>query len=303
MTTAVIIVSYNTGDLLRECLKSFLATQSGDYEIWVIDNSSSDGSPEMVEQEFSHVHLVKSDVNLGFGKANNQLVAQSKSDYVLLINPDTVLTEDILGPMLDYLDSEPSVGIVGPKVVSADGSLQLSCEMLPSLKYEWAWQVHGASLGRLFRSGPTIAATRMEDYDHTKPRRVEFLWATCWLMRREVIEQHGLFDENFRMYDEDLDLCARMASTNWGIHYFPLVSMVHLGGMSSTPVRKQIMMRRGRRIYYRRHKGWPYAFAYRASLLGFDLLKAAKHAALALVGTKRGAHWEKAKEGVRLARL
>lgn len=302
MSTAVLIVSYNTRDLLRECLRSFLATQSGDYEIWVIDNNSPDGSAKMVEQEFPRIRLVKSEVNLGFGKANNQLVAQSKSDYVLLINPDTVLTEDILGPMLDYLDSNPSVGIVGPKVVSADGSLQLSCEAFPTLRYEWAWEVHDTFLDRMLRSKPTIAATRLDDYDHAKPRRVEFLWATCWLMRREVIKQHGLFDERFRMYDEDLDYCARMAATDWEIHYFPLVSLIHLGGMSSTALEKQIMMRHGRQLYYRRHKGWAYALAYRTGLLVFDLAKAAKHAVLACVGTNRGQHWEIAKRRARLAR-
>jgi len=301
VTTSVIIVSYNTRDLLRECLRSFLATQSGDYEIWVIDNSSSDGSAEMVEQEFPQVRLVKSEANLGFGKANNQLVAASKSDHVLLINPDTVLTEDILGPMLDYLGANPSVGIVGPKVISADGSLQLSCERFPTLNYELAWQVHGTFLGRLLRSDSTIDATRMECYDHETPRRVDFLWATCWLMRRQVIEQHGLFDETFHIYDEDLDYCARLASSDWEIHYFPLVSLVHLGGMSSTSLGKQIMMRRGRRIYYRQHGGWLYAAAYRADMLAFDVSKSAKHAILAVVGTDRPTHWQRAKDHARLA--
>lgn len=303
MSTAVIIVSYNTKSLLRDCLSSFIATQTGEYEIWVLDNSSSDGSAEMVASEFPQVHLIKSDENLGFGKGNNLIAQRTDTDYVLLINPDTTFNEDILGPMIDYFKRNLSVGVVGPRIIWPNGDLQLSCEKLPSLTYELAWQVHSTLLERLFNSDRVITSVRMEEYDHREPRAVEFLWATCWLVRREVVRELGLFDPAFRMYDEDLDFCARLAKSEWQAHYFPAVTMVHIGGMSSTPVGKQIMMRRGRRVFYRRHKGLLYAVAYRLSMNAMDAAKAVKHAVLAICSRKGNDHWQRAQAHARLARL
>ncbi|MCL5104339.1 MAG: glycosyltransferase family 2 protein [Armatimonadetes bacterium] len=301
MSTAVFIVSYNTKSLLRDCLRSFIATQTGDYELRVLDNNSSDGSADMVEAEFPQVKLIRSEENVGFGAGNNILANRSDSDYALLINPDTLFTEDILGPMIDYLQTHSDVGVVGPKIVGADGELQLSCERFPSLRYELAWQLHDTFWDRFYHSEKVIAHTRMEDWDRRQPAQVEFLWATCWLVRRELIRGFGLFDETFRMYDEDMDFCARLAKTHWQMHYFPLVTMTHLGGMSSSPVKKQIMMRRGRYLFYRRHRGRDYALAYRVSMGLLDIGKAVKHFVLALLHPGSD-HWERAKGHARLAR-
>jgi len=301
--TTVVIVSYNTRNLLRECLGSFLATQTGEYEIWVVDNNSRDGSADMVEALFPSVRLVRSQENLGFGKANNLVVLQTKTTYVMLANPDIVFTEDVLGPLRCYLESHSRVGVVGPRIASPDGSLQLSCERFPSLAYELAWQVRSTLLGRMVGAEAIIRKVRMEDYDHLQARPVEFLWATCWLLRRELVVKQGLFDESFKMYDEDLDFCKRIARSQWEIHYCPEATLTHIGGQSSEPAEKQVLMRRGRRAFYRKHHGILYAGLCRLLMAALDSARCVKHAVLALVGRNRREHWERAVASAMLARL
>ncbi len=189
-------------------------------------------APVWLNAKFGRVHLVRSDRNLGFGRANNELVERTTSEYVLLANPDTRFTEDLLGPLVGYLEAHPDVGVVGPRIMGADGEMQLSRERFPNLSYELAWQIHGTIFDRLFDSKKLISNIRMEECNCPEPMKVEFLWATCWLVRREFIRDHGLFDPKFRLYDEDLDFCARLAGSRWEIHYYPMASIVHLGGMS-----------------------------------------------------------------------
>lgn len=298
MSVAIVIVSYNTKDLLGDCLSSLIASQTGDYDVWVVDNASTDGSADMIESEYPNVNLIRSVENLGFGKANNLVALKSDADYVMLLNPDTILTCDLIGPMVKYLEDHPEVGVVGPKALWPDGDTQLSCELFPTIKYELAWQVRSTFLDRFFKPDRLIEHVRMQDCSHDSPMPVQFLWATCWLIRRDVINEIGLFDEQFRLYDEDLDFCARLSRKKWHAHYLPFVSLIHIGGMSSTSLGKAIMMRRGRDLYYRIHKGFFYAQAYRLSLFGFDTFKMIKHVLLALV---KHDHWSRAKTHFHLA--
>jgi GT2 family glycosyltransferase len=229
----------------------------------------------MVADSFPHVTLVCSDRNLGFAGANNLLVASSDADYALLLNPDTALTEDVITPLLRVLDSDPRIALVGPRLTYPDGAPQPSGERLPSLRYELARNFQGTKAGSLLRPvidiPATIAATReLHLGDGTEPREVEFLWATCWLMRVADARRYGPFDERFTTYDEDVDLCRRLADDNRLVVYVPAVSLVHVGGASSDPARKRRLMRTGRTRYYRRHGGFRAEVAYRAILLGAD---------------------------------
>lgn len=281
-TVDVLIVSYNSRDYLATCLASLDRHGPGDagprVRIRVLDNASSDGSADMVAGSFPHVELVRSDRNLGFAGANNRLVASSDAEHVLLLNPDTVFTEDVVTPLLSVLESDPRIALVGPRLVYPDGTAQPSGERLPSLRYELACNLHGTKADRLLRPlidlPAIIAATRELHLDEgSVPRAVESLWATCWLIRTVDAGRYGPFDERFTTYDEDVDLCRRLADDGRLAVYVPSVALVHVGGASSDPARKRRLMRSGRGRYYRRHGGLAAALAYRAILLGADTAK------------------------------
>jgi GT2 family glycosyltransferase len=278
----VIIVSYNSRDYLAACLASLERHRPGEggprLRVHVFDNASSDGSADTVAASFPHVMLVRSDRNLGFASAANRLVAASDADHVLLLNPDTAFTEDIVTPLLHVIETDPRIALVGPRLVYPDGTQQPSGERLPTLRYELARNLHGTKAGRLLRPFidlPAIidATRKLHLGDGSTPRAVEFLWATCWLLRIADARRYGPFDECFTTYDEDADLCRRLADDSRLVLYVPSVSLVHVGGASSDPAHKQRLIRIGRTRYYRRRGGLPAALAYRAILLGADVGK------------------------------
>lgn len=281
-TVDVLIVSYNSRGHLGECLESLArhAPRGGglDQRVRVLDNCSTDGGAGLVAERFGDVELVRAERNLGFAGANNRLVATSDADLVLLLNPDTVLTEDLLTPLWRALEADPRVALVGPRLVYPDGTPQPSGERLPGLRYELARNLHGTKADRLLRPlidmSAAIAETReSEPPAGDAPRQVEFLWATCWLARTGEARRYGPFDESFPMYDEDVDLCRRLADDGRTVQLVPSVSLIHVGGASSDPARKQRLMRAGRARYYRRHGGLSSELAYRAIVNGSDAAK------------------------------
>jgi len=265
----VLIVSYNTRDILRDCLASLAAhpPPAAELRVSVLDNGSADGSAEMVEREFPDARLVRSPENLGFARGNNALAESSDATHLLLLNSDAILTEDLVTPLLAALESDPQVALAGPRLVYPDGRLQASSEQFPGLAYEAARLLRGTKAQALLRPvldvDAQLARVRQEDREGERaPRDTDFLWATCWLLRRSDMEAYGLFDEAFVTYDEDLDLCRRLRGAGRRIVYVPGVSVVHLGGSSSTSERKRKLMEIGRRRYYRRHHGRATALAY-----------------------------------------
>ncbi|MCW2993584.1 MAG: glycosyl transferase, group 2 family [Conexibacter sp.] len=268
-TVDVLIVSYNTRDILRDCLASLAAhpPPGADVRVSVLDNGSADGSAEMVEREFPDARLVRSSENLGFARGNNALAESSDATHLLLLNSDTILTEDLVTPLLAALESDPQVALAGPRLVYPDGRPQASSEQFPGLVYEAARLLRGTKAQALLRPvldvDAQLARVRQEDREAERVTRdTDFLWATCWLLRRSDMEAYGLFDEAFVTYDEDLDLCRRLRGAGRRIVYVPDVSVVHLGGSSSTSERKRKLMEIGRRRYYRRHHGRVTALTY-----------------------------------------
>jgi GT2 family glycosyltransferase len=281
-TVDILIVSYNSRDDLAACLASLEerrpAPDGPCLRVRVLDNASTDGSAEMIANRFPDAELVRSASNLGFAKANNRLVATSTAEYVLLLNPDTVLLEDVVTPLLQTLESDPRIAIAGPRLVYPDGTSQLSSERFPGLRYELARNVRGTKAEALLRPlldvSTTIATTQERHLRNSRePRSTEFLWATCWLLRTPDAQHYGPFDEQFTTYDEDLDLCRRLADDDRTTVYVPSVSLGHVGGASSDPARKRRLLRAGRWRYYRRHRSLPAALAYRATVEGVDLAK------------------------------
>ncbi len=258
----VLIVAYNCRALLEDCLGSLVihTPPSGDLGVAVLDNSSSDGTIKMVRTRFPHVRLTESDVNLGFGRANNELVRSSSADYVMLLNPDTVLRADAVTPMLDCIRDDPRVIAVGPRLIFPDGRRQASNRRLPTLREEVV------SLGEsVLRGGAPWSDRHLaRSLDAREPEEVEFLWATCWLMRRADAQESGPFNEAFPMYDEDTDFCARMRATGRTLVYQPRAEIIHIGGGTANAAVRGELMRTAREGYYRTWRGEGAARAYRA---------------------------------------
>jgi GT2 family glycosyltransferase len=282
-----LIVSYNTRGLLRDCLASLRAHAPDDaaieLRISVLDNGSVDGSAEMVASEFPQVRLIRSSVNLGFGLANNALAATSTASHLLLLNSDTVLRHDIVTPLLRALEADPAVAIAAPRLVYPDGAVQASSERLPTLRFELAREIRGTKLQPLLRPLFDVDSV-LEDHrrlgllQQCRAHDAEFLWATCWLVRRADFPHGRLFDASFALYDEDLDTCRRVIAGGRRLVYVPAAEVLHLGGQSSvTSASKRARMRTGRARYYRRHHGPGKALAYRTIVGGVDLLKRARN--------------------------
>jgi hypothetical protein len=288
VTVEALIVSYETRDLLRQTISTLLAhapsPDVAELSVAVLDNASSDGSAEMVEREFPRARLLRAERNLGFAAANNRLAHTSESAYVLLLNPDVVVIEDIVTPLLQALLADPLAVVAGPRLTFPDGRPQHSSEHLPTLRFELARVLHGTKAAgaarAVFDTQHEIAASRQHALlDAREPRRTQFLWATCWLIAREEIVRHGLFDERYTTYDEDLDFCRRVLDRGRAALFVPGAHLVHLGGASSTTAAKEAMMQRGRQRYYRDHHGRLSAMLFRWGLLPLVTLKRVRSAA------------------------
>lgn len=255
---AIIIVNYKARDLLRGCLRSILANEGVSYRIFVVDNASNDGSVEMVRREFPSVVLQALDRNIGYGPANNLGIRMALADstpprYILLLNPDTVLPADALAKMVAFLETHPEVGAVGPKLVRPDGSLDLACRRsFPTPEVSF-YRILG--LSKLFPKSRRFARYNLTYLDPDCLTEVDSLVGACMFLRREALEQAGLFDEAFFMYGEDLDLCYRLKQHGWKVFYNPVVTVLHYKGESSrqNSARANYEFYRAMLLFHRKH--------------------------------------------------
>jgi GT2 family glycosyltransferase len=229
---AVIIVNWNAREDLRACLQSLYARPEPGLKVavWVADNASADGSEAMVRSEFPDVHLLVNDDNFGFSKASNQAIAQSDSRYVFLLNSDAFVHPGALETLVSWADAHPRTGIVGPKVLNLDDSLQSSCRRFPTLG---AGFFRNTYLGRLFPDNKYAQDYLMTEFDHAEVRDVDWVSGCAMLIRREMIAQIGALDERFYMYCEDVDICKHAWEFDWSVTYVPDAVVTHAIGRSS----------------------------------------------------------------------
>jgi GT2 family glycosyltransferase len=252
---SVILVNWNAAPVLVECLRATLpelSTVSG--ECIVVDNGSAGEDLELVVREFPHLHVIANSRNLGFAAAVNQGVKRSRGRYLLLLNPDAFLSAGSLRSLVSFLDAEPGVGIVGPRIVNPDGSLQGSARAFPRL----ATALFGRTslLSRLFPGNPftrrqvLVLAARRD-----RPQPVDWVSGACMFVRRRVLDEVGLLDERFFLYWEDADICWRARQGGWLVVYHPRVSVTHLIGACSrrAPVRSLVAFHRSAYRFYRTH--------------------------------------------------
>lgn len=224
----VIVVTHNSARDIERCLDSFTSRNSKyHYRITVVDSGSTDGTPAIVSARYPSVHLLVSEHNLGFTKGNNLALHRTDCHYVILLNPDTEVKEDSLDKLIDFLAVRPKAGIVGPMLLNANGSVQLTGNTFPSVRN---LLVETFFLDRLFPKNRLMAEHKLSYWDRKEPARVDWVMGACMALRREAGERAGWFDEMFFMYFEDTDLCRRIRDAGYAVYYDPEAVVVHYGG-------------------------------------------------------------------------
>jgi GT2 family glycosyltransferase len=261
---SIVIVSFNTRDLLRECLSSLDENSRGiSKEVFVVDNVSRDDSAGMVEREFTWVTLIRSNVNLGFAAANNAAFLRATGLYIVLLNSDAFLRAGALQRATEHMEADPLIGIGGARLIGRDGCWQPSARLFPSPLNEFLMLSglagkHASS--RFFGRFDRTWANPDDDAD------VDWVPGAFSIIRRDALEKVGHFDESFFLYYEEVDLCRRFKKAGYRVCYWPDVVVVHYGGESSKTMKNLSLSTSGSQLslwrmrsaflYYRKHHGW-----------------------------------------------
>lgn len=271
---SVVIVNWNTIDMLGDCLLSVRAGFAGlKTQTIVVDNASEDGSPDMVARDFPEVELIRSGTNLGFAAGNNLGFRSARGRYVLLLNSDTVVRGDVLARSVDYLDAHRDVGAMGCRVLNTDGSVQLTCSMFPSLLNQF---LQATGLWKL-RRPRFFGRFLMTDWQRDTERDVEVISGCYLMLRREVLDQVGALDEDFFFFGEETDWCRRIAQAGWRLVFAPVGEIVHHGGGSARKLsyRRDVLLTGAKVRLHRKHGGWWSAALCWVIAAGFNFSRAA----------------------------
>ena len=280
---AVVIVNHNTGDYLGRCVRS-AAEAAGDarIEVVVVDNASHDGSARRAVEAMPNVRLIENPDNRGFAAAANQGIGATSAPFVFLLNPDAEILAGTLGGFLKVARDHPGAGAIGPIVRDPEGSIYPSARKVPTVA-----QAVGHSFLGPFLDNPFSRAYTMADWDRRTERTVDWVSASCVLLRRSALEEIGLFDERYFMYVEDVDLCTRLRQGGWVVVFSPELEVLHIGGVSTGGYRSRKMVVEHSRSIYKyfvkfRSPGWRAAarpFAWLALRLRAEvvLLRRSQH--------------------------
>jgi GT2 family glycosyltransferase len=260
---SIIIVNWKTPELLSQCIDSIVTDAlQKEFDIYVVDNASDDNSVEIVSEYYPFVHLIINDDNVGFAKACNQVIPLTDSDYILLLNPDTIVTNNAISRLVAYLDNNPKAAAVGPKILNPDGSLQLACRRsFPDPKAAFFRLTY---LSRLFPNNASLARYNLTDKDPNSELSVDALSGSCMMVRTAAIEQVGLLDEDIFMFGEDIDWCWRLKQLGWKIVYRPDAVVYHYHGAASRlrPIGATINLHKGMEVFYRKHMADKYPLSF-----------------------------------------
>lgn len=233
---SILIPTLNTREMLKDCLNSIARyTPPLDYEIIIADNASTDGTLEMLGSDFPEMMVLTSDQNDGFTKPVNRLLKAARGAYLVLLNPDTLLTEDVFSPQISWLEEHPQVGISIPKVLNRDGSFQIQSkrgDATPAAVFGYF-----LGLGKLFPENRALNGYLMPWLDENEIAEVDAVSGSCMIIRRECWEQVGDFDETFFAYQEDSDYCIRARKAGWKVMFVPISSIIHYGGQGGSKAR------------------------------------------------------------------
>ena len=225
ITTSIIIVNYNSGDALRELLESLSPERTPDLEILIIDNASADDSMDCIADFRDGIRIVMNSDNVGFGKAVNQGIHLSKGRFVLLLNPDIVLCTGAVRALENFMIEHPDAGIAGGKIFSTDGTLQLACRR--GFPTPWVAFSRLSGLSFLLPKSKLFARYNMTFLDENSVSEVDAVSGSFMLIRRDALDVAGVFDEDFFLYAEDIDICYRVHGAGWKIYYDPAAAVTH----------------------------------------------------------------------------
>lgn len=259
---SICIVSFNTRDLLQECLNSLYSDSArSSFELIIADNGSTDGTREMLMEQFPQVKVILNPTNLGYTTPMNQALRAGSGRYLMQLNPDTVIQPGVLDGLADFMDVHLQAGICTPKVLNRDGSLQKQCRRSAARPWDAISYVLG--LSALFPRSRLFGRYLMTYLPEDETSEVEAVSGSCMLIRREVIDQIGYLDEQFFAYQEDADFCFRARKAGWKIYYYPAVIIIHFGGHGgsrSVPYQGIYAWHRSFYLYYRKHLAQDYIF-------------------------------------------
>lgn len=254
MDLSIIIVNYNTKELLKQTIQSVIdTTKNIQYEIIVSDNNSTDKSIEMIEKYFPEVKLIKNKDNLGFPKGNNVAIKQALGRYILLLNSDTVVIDNCLEKCIKYMDLHNNIGVLGCKVALKDGQLDHACKRgfpTPEASLFYMLKLH-----KLFPDNKKFGQYTLSYLHEDEINEVDSLTGAFMMLKREVIDKIGLLDENFFMYGEDIDWCYRIKEAGWKVMYYPEAKIIHYKGASSKKKRFKTLyeFHRAMILFYNKH--------------------------------------------------
>jgi N-acetylglucosaminyl-diphospho-decaprenol L-rhamnosyltransferase len=267
-----IVVSYNSADDLPACLASLNAQRGVSLRVHVVDNASSDSSVELVRREFPWVHLTENDRNVGFGRANNQILETEIADDYALVNPDTVVPPDAVATCVRHLREHPDTGVVATRLISPDGTLQPSTHSFLGL-----WNLFGETVGldHLMPRLRLVSSLHMPWFAHDRIADVDWLAGAFLLIRGEVVRSVGVFDPSFFMYGEEMDWCRRIRNAGWSVVFLPEPEVVHARGRSSDqdPGPMFVENLKGRVRFLDKHRGGLSAALARTLIAGSILLR------------------------------
>lgn len=261
MDLSIVIVSYNTRDMLRDCLRSLPeATRGLAVETWVVDNHSPDKSADMVAEEFPDVHLIANQENAGFTRANNQALRQCSGKHVVILNPDTEAEPDSLTTLFRYLEAHMDVGAVGPKLLNTDFSLQPNGSRFPHPLRDF---LIVSELRNVSRAAFERYSRMRDNFD--VECEVEVVSGACMMVRGSVMQQVGMLDEDFFMFFEEVEWCWRIQKAGWKVTYVPQARVVHhwMGSVRQDSHAMTARLFQSSALYYKKTGSWLLQFANR----------------------------------------
>jgi GT2 family glycosyltransferase len=280
MKLSIVVICWNDWKVIENCLRSiFDCTHRIEYEVIVSDNGSTDGSVEKIRQQFPAVKLVENRANLGFARGNNSGIREARGEYVLILNPDTIMHEGSLDRWIEFADNHPEAGAFGCKVHNPDGTYQESARRFQTPA---RLLVAALYLRPLEYLAPEVFADQYLRWEGDTEREIDWQSGCCVMFRAEVLKRLNGFDEQFFYQYEEVDLCRRVWDAGYPIRFTPTASITHLGGQSvgRFPIRFVIEVSRNRYRYYYKHFGKQGArrcrlimlMHFRVRLLGYGLL-------------------------------
>lgn len=286
---SVILVNWNTRQLLERCLESVYASVAGlrDLELLVVDNGSRDGSSEMVASRFPQAILLANPENAGFARANNLAISRATGDYLLVLNPDTEIVGTAIAEMLRFAEEHPEVAVVGPQLLNPDGTIQSSRRRFPTAATAF---LESTVLQRWMPGHPALRRFYVLDRDDLQTQEVDWVVGAAFLVRTAAVQQVGLMDEGYFMYSEELDWCRRFVAAGWKVFYHPAARLIHYGGRSSDQdlFHRHTRFQHSKGRYFERYHGRGFAQLLRVFLLANYLFLLAEDVAkLLLLRRKR----------------